>query len=68
MSIGERPLHNSVGIELVGLDLDKNRAVEIVRTAVHQHACVLLRAQDLLPQQLRVAEDCQKRQNRKRNS
>ena len=35
MSISERSLHNSVGIELVGLDLDKDRAVEIVRTAVH---------------------------------
>ena len=53
MNVGDRPLHNSVGIELVGLDLDKDRAVEIVRTAVHRHACVLLRAQDLSPQQLR---------------
>lgn len=53
MNVGDRPLHNSVGIEFVGLDLDKDRAVEIVRTAVHRHACVLLRAQDLSPQQLR---------------
>jgi taurine dioxygenase len=52
MNVGDRPLHNSVGIEFVGLDLDKDRAVEIVRTAVHRHACVLLRAQDLSPQQL----------------
>jgi len=53
MNVGDRLLHNSVGIEFVGLDLDKDRAVEIVRTAVHRHACVLLRAQDLSPQQLR---------------
>ena len=52
MNIGDRPLHNSVGLELVGLDLDKDRTVETVRTAVHHHACVLLRSQDLSPQQL----------------
>ena len=50
MNVGDRPLHNSVGLELVGLDLDKDRAIETVRTAVHHHACALLRGQDLSPQ------------------
>ena len=53
MNVVDRSLHNSVGLELVGLDLDEDRAVEAVRTAVHHHACVLLRGQDLSPKRLK---------------
>ncbi len=46
------PLHDAVGVELSGLDLEDGAqpaAVESLRDCVHRHGCALLRGQSLPP-------------------
>ena len=52
MALTVAPLHDAVGVELSGLDLEDGAqpaAVETLRDRVHRHGCALMRGQSLPP-------------------
>ena len=52
MALTETPLHDAVGVEVSGLDLEDGTApaaVETLRDCVHRHGCALLRGHPARP-------------------